>query len=108
MRFRRGDVIKAQLEDPKTVTHRRIGLKVGKGAPARGGSKVLSADGEVVGEITSGGFSPVLQTNIAMGYVLKSHAKAGTELQVETRGRKSEAVATKMPFVTCHYHRPAA
>ena len=103
-----GDVIKAQLEDPKTVTHRRIGLKVGKGAPARGGSKVLSADGEVVGEVTSGGFSPVLQTNIAMGYVLKSHAKAGTELQVETRGRKSEAVATKMPFVTCHYHRPAA
>ena len=102
-----GDVIKAQLETPASVTKRRIGLKVGKGAPARAGSKILTPDGAEVGEVTSGGFSPVLQENIAMGYVLKSHAKAGTELQVETRGRKSEAVATKMPFVTCHYHRPA-
>ena len=73
---------------------------------ANPGDAIL-VDGDKVGEVTSGGFSPVLQENIAMGYVLKSHAKAGTELQVETRGRKSEAVATKMPFVTCHYHRPA-
>ena len=66
------------------------------------------ADGVEVGEVTSGGFSPVLGENIAMGYVKKSLAKAGTELQVETRGRKSTAVTAKMPFVTCHYHRPSA
>ena len=64
--------------------------------------------GAEVGEVTSGGFSPVLQENIAMGYVQKAHAKAGTELLVETRGKSTPAVTTKMPFVTCHYHRPAA
>ena len=49
----------------------------------------------------------MLQTNIAMGYVEKKHAKAGTELMVETRGKSTPAVTAKMPFVTCHYHRPA-
>ena len=99
-----GDVIKQQLADG--VTRRRVGLHVGKGAPARGGSKILDVDGNLVGEVTSGGFSPVLGSNIAMGYVQKGSAKAGTELQVETRGKKTPATTTKMPFVTCHYHRP--
>lgn len=102
-----GDAIKRQLADG--VSRRRVGFKfTGKGAPARGGSVVKTASGEVVGEITSGGFSPVLGENIAMGYVQKAHAKAGTELLVETRGKSTPAVTTKMPFVTCHYHRPAA
>jgi len=101
-----GDVIKKQLENG--VDKRRVGFKfTGKGAPARGGSVVKTASGEVVGEITSGGFSPVLGENIAMGYVQKAHAKAGTELLVETRGKSTPAVTAKMPFVTCHYHRPA-
>jgi aminomethyltransferase len=49
----------------------------------------------------------VLGENIAMGYVAKGKAKAGTELLVETRGKRTPAVTAKMPFVTCHYHRPA-
>jgi len=102
-----GDVIKKQLADG--VAKRRVGFKfTGKGAPARGGSVVKLADGTVVGEITSGGFSPVLGENIAMGYVHKAFAKAGTELMVETRGKSTPAVTAKMPFVTCHYHRPSA
>jgi aminomethyltransferase len=102
-----GDVIKKQLADG--VAKRRVGFKfTGKGAPARGGSVVKLADGTVVGEITSGGFSPVLGENIAMGYVQKAFAKAGTELMVETRGKSTPAVTAKMPFVTCHYHRPSA
>lgn len=40
--------------------------------------------------------------------VVGHYAEAGTELQVETRGKKTPATTTKMPFVTCHYHRPAA
>lgn len=68
-----GDVIKQQLADG--VPRRRVGLHVGKGAPARGGSKILDMDGNQVGEVTSGGFSPVLGSNIAMGYVQKALAK---------------------------------
>ena len=40
-----------------------------------------------IGEVTSGAFSPTLKQNIAMGYVHKDFAKAGTEVQVVVRGK---------------------
>jgi aminomethyltransferase len=100
--FLGGDVIKKQLADGVSV--RRVGFIAG-GAPPRQGSPVLTADGKKVGEISSGGFSPCLKKNIAMGYVDKAFAKAGTELKVEVRGKQSEAVVTKMPFVETHYYK---
>ena len=65
------------------------------------------SDGTVIGEITSGGFSPNLKKNISMGYVLKEHAKKGTELKVVVRKKVNDAVVTPMPFVPAKYHRPA-
>jgi aminomethyltransferase len=101
--FLGGDVIKKQLADG--VTQRRVGF-VCKGAPARQHSDVITPEGQKVGEITSGAFSPCLKKNIAMGYVDKAYAKAGTELKVVVRGKASDAVVTKMPFVPVHYHKP--
>lgn len=106
--FTGGEIIKKQLEDPKAIPQRRVGLTfTGKGAPARQHSLILDTDGNQIGEVTSGGFSPVLQKNIAMGYVAKAFAKAGTELLVETRGKRTPAVTTKMPFVNTTYYKPA-
>ena len=48
------------------VTRRRVGF-ISAGAPARQHSEILAADGKVIGEVTSGGFSPCLKKNIAMG-----------------------------------------
>ena len=104
--FTGGEIIKKQLADG--VPKRRIGLTfLAKGAPARQHSKILDTAGNTIGEVTSGGFSPVLQKNIAMGYVDKAFAKAGTELVVETRGKTTPAVATKMPFVNTTYYKPS-
>jgi aminomethyltransferase len=104
--FTGGEIIKKQLADG--VPRRRIGLTfLAKGAPARQHSKILDTAGNTIGEVTSGGFSPVLQKNIAMGYVDKAFAKAGTELVVETRGKTTPAVATKMPFVNTTYYKPS-
>jgi len=100
-----GDIIKKQLAEG--VPMRRVGLTIGSGAPARSHSKILSPSGEQIGEISSGGFSPVLGHNIAMGYIQKAFAKAGTEVQVEVRGKVNPATVTKMPFVKVHYHKPA-
>ena len=77
------------------------------GAPARQHSAILTPDGKKVGEISSGAFSPCLKKNVAMGYVDKAAAKAGTELKVEVRGKLNDATVTKMPFVPVHYKRPA-
>ena len=101
-----GETIKKMLEDKSLVTKRRIGLIVGKGAPARAGSEILSMDGDVIGNITSGGFSPCLKKNIAMGYVKKGFTKAGTELKVKVRSKINDAIVTKMPFVEAKYYKP--
>jgi aminomethyltransferase len=101
--FLGGAVIKKQLADGVSV--RRVGLVVPSGAPPRQHADILDADGTRIGEVTSGAFSPCLKTNIAMGYVPKAHAKAGTELQVAVRGRANKATVTKMPFVEAKYHK---
>ncbi len=100
-----GDVIKKQLADG--VSRKRVGLLVGKGAPARQHADIVTADGSKVGEVTSGGFSPVAQANIAMGYVDKAHSKVGTELKVVVRGKENSATVTKMPFIPTTYYRPS-
>ncbi len=58
-----------------------------------------------VGEVSSGAFSPCLKKNVAMGYVSKAHAKAGTALKVVVRGRANDATVTKMPFVPNTYFK---
>ena len=83
-----------------------MGLVIPKGAPARSHARITDQDGNDLGEVTSGAFSPTLQTNIAMGYVKKEFAKAGTEVQVVVRGKANGAVVTKMPFVPTTYYRP--
>ncbi|PHH61867.1 hypothetical protein CDD81_7795 [Ophiocordyceps australis] len=85
------------------VERRRVGLLV-QGAPAREGAEIQH-DGQKVGVVTSGGPSPTLGKNIAMGYVKDGLHKPDTRLDVLVRGRKREAIVTKMPFVPANYHR---
>lgn len=102
--FTGGEVIKQQLANGVSV--RRVGF-VTTGAPARQHSMIKSLEGEEIGEITSGGFSPCLKKNIAMGYVKQGFHKSGTELKVVVRGKENAATVTKMPFVTTTYYRPS-
>ena len=83
----------------------RVGLSVKEGAPAREGAEIADADGTVIGTVTSGGPSPTLGRNIAMGYVPASHAALGTELKVIVRGKAAAAEVIAMPFVAQRYHR---
>ena len=58
----------------------------------------LLADGSVVGEVTSGGYSPTLDRNIGLGYVPVRFASPGTELQLDIRGKLVDAVMVPLPF----------
>lgn len=54
----------------------------------------------VVGEITSGTFSPLLQTGIGLAYLWPSDAVAlGTDVEVDIRGRRGAATVVRPPFV---------
>jgi aminomethyltransferase len=50
------------------------------------------------GEVTSGTLSPMLDVGIGMGYVPAEHAKAGSELVIDVRGRARTAEVVKKPI----------
>jgi aminomethyltransferase len=55
---------------------------------------------QLVGEVTSGTFSPVLGTGIALAYVWPGDVvEVGQELEVDIRGRRGRATVIKPPFV---------
>ena len=83
----------------------RVGLSVKEGAPAREGAEIADADGNVIGKVTSGGPSPTLGRNIAMGYVPPAFAELGTELKVIVRGKAAAAEVVATPFVAQRYYR---
>jgi aminomethyltransferase len=86
----------------------RVGFEVDGRQPVREGALVLTGEGNEVGRITSGGFSPSLQRPIAMGYVGITFAEPDTALKLEQRGKLFDARVTAMPFVPHRYHRKGA
>jgi aminomethyltransferase len=58
------------------------------------------ADGEQVGETTSGTFSPTLKIGIALAYLSPpGRFKAGDTVEVDVRGRRGQAELVRPPFV---------
>jgi glycine cleavage system T protein (aminomethyltransferase) len=54
----------------------------------------------LIGEVTSGTFSPLLQTGIGLGYLWPADVAAvGDEVEVDIRGRRGAATIMRPPFV---------
>lgn len=102
--FLGAEVILKQLAEGPSI--RRIGL-ISEGPPPRSHSEIQNEEGQNIGEVTSGGFSPCLKKNIAMGYVKTGSHKAGTKTKVVVRGKTYDGVVTKMPFVPTKYYKPS-
>lgn len=80
---------------------RSVALKsLDRGIP-RAHMQVKDAAGEILGEVTSGTFSPSLKVGIALA-LLKSGVKAGDQLTIDVRGRESLVEVVKLPFVPSH------
>jgi aminomethyltransferase len=74
-----------------------VGLELEGRRIARQAMPVIS-QGNPVGQVTSGTFSPTLQKSIAMAYVDVAHAAEGTELAVDLKGTTNPAKVVKLPF----------
>ena len=91
---------KAALTEEKAAGAKRVAwglLATGRGIP-RSHMQVKTASGDVVGETTSGTFSPTLQKGIALA-LLSPEVSLGDNLVIDVRGRDLEVVVTKPPFV---------
>lgn len=85
----------ALREGTKTA---RVGLRLEGRAPAREGAEIVTPEGRAVGRVTSGGFGPMLQAAIAMGYVDRAFAAPGTALSLVVRGKPLAAHVVALPF----------
>jgi aminomethyltransferase len=84
-------------ERERGVTRRLRGLMCEGRQPPREGCAVL-ADGVEVGTVTSGNFSPVLGTGIALAFLPPAIA-VGDALTIDVRGRMLGARVVELPFV---------
>ncbi|MBU8547119.1 glycine cleavage system aminomethyltransferase GcvT [Roseomonas sp. ROY-5-3] len=82
----------------------RIGIQPEGRQPARGHTPV-QAGGQVVGEITSGGFGPSANAPVAMGYVARGAAADGTALELMVRGKALPGRVAALPFIPHRYAR---
>ena len=84
------------------VPRQLVGFEVQGRGIARQGHAVLSPQGEALGAVTSGTWSPTFEKALGMAYVPTALAAPGTPLAIDVRGKSLPAVVVELPF----YRRP--
>ena len=79
------------------VSRKLVGFFMTGRGIARHGHPICH-DERVIGEVTSGSPSPLLDRNIGLGYVPADFSEVGTPLQIDIRGRLVDAEVTSLPF----------
>lgn len=86
-----------QKEDQ--LKRKRVGIEmVDRGIPREGYE--IHKDGENIGYITSGSFSPTLGKNLGMALIKTEEAQIGNTLSVMIRNKPCQAKIVKLPFYT--------
>ena len=85
---------KQKAEKPK---RKLVGLELlGKGIPRHG--YPVFYEGEEVGAVTSGTYSPSLEKSLALAYVPRKMGKRGRSFEIGIRKRRVDALVVKTPF----------
>lgn len=93
--------IQQQLE--QGVARKRVGLDISGRAPVREGTDIATAQGDIVGHVCSGTFSPSLSKPIAMAYINSNALER--ELFALVRGKQIPVKPCKLPFLAQRYYR---
>ncbi len=96
------DALIAQKE--KGVERKLAGFEmIDRGIPRQGYE--ISKDGQVVGFVTTGSYSPTLEKNIGLAMVPVELAEVGAEFDVIIRGRALKAKVVPTPFYQPRYKK---
>ena len=90
---------------PNQVSRRLVGIRPTGRAPVREGASIVDANQQVIGEVTSGGFSPSLGGPICLGYLAAEHTSEGSVVFAMVRNKAVEMTVTSLPFVPHRYYR---
>ena len=94
--FTNSAALKAQKE--AGVARKLVGIKLLERGVPRHGYPIVDADGNAVGEVTSGTMAPSLNEAIGMAYVPTASAAPGSIVLVEIRGKALKAEVVSLPF----------
>ncbi len=81
------------------IQNKLVGFKVNDRRVPRQGYEIVNDNGEVIGRVTSGTQSPMLNIPIGLGYVRTGYAKPGTQIFIRVRNKDLDAEVVKLPFV---------
>lgn len=81
------------------TTRKLVGFVLNEKGIPRQGYDILSKDLEVIGTVTSGTMSPMLEQGIGLGYVDVPHHKKGTDIFIQIRKKQVKATVKRPPFV---------
>lgn len=82
-----------------------VGLNIEGKMPVRAHTPIVNANGEMVGEVSSGGFGASVNRPIAMAMLQKNHSEVGTELWAEVRGKRLPVFVRTLPFIQKGYKK---
>jgi len=89
------DVLRRQKQEG--VGRKLVGFEMIDRAIGRHGYDAY-VNGEKAGIVTSGTQTPYLKKAIGMVYLPATHAAAGTEFEIDVRGRRARARVAPLPF----------
>lgn len=95
--FTNSEALKA--EKAAGLKRKLVALEITEKGIPRSHYEICTAEGETIGEITSGTMSPSMNKGIALGYVALPYSKVGTEIFVKIREKLNAAKVVKLPFV---------
>jgi folate-binding protein YgfZ len=79
------------------VNKRLVGLRIEGETPPLPDARIIAEESEV-GRVTSGVFSPHVDSAIALGYVRRGFTDPGTRVSVEIAATRAPAVVATLPF----------
>ncbi|MCF6170811.1 MAG: glycine cleavage system aminomethyltransferase GcvT [Bacteroidales bacterium] len=80
------------------VPRRLKGFVMQERAIPRQHYEVVDAEGNVIGEVTSGTMSPMLKQGIGMAYLDRPYWKDGSEIFIKIRNKTARALVQRPPF----------
>lgn len=90
------DILEKQKKDG--VTRKLCAFRlIDKGIP-RHGYEIVTEDGNIIGNVTSGTISPTLKIGIGMGYIKPEYAQLGASIYIKVRNKILKAIVAKPPF----------
>ena len=87
------------------ILKKKIGIIATNKSMLRSKMKLFNVNGNTIGEITSGGYSPILNKSIAIAYIDNLFEGNSQKIFCFIRNKMEEVIISALPFIKNNYYR---